>query len=342
MCEAGVEGARMGGGAATASRPAGTMRAAVVRAPGAVRLIDAPVPEPGPGQLRLRLEGCGVCGSNLPLWEGRPWFDYPGEPGHPGHEAWGVVDARGPGVDGPAPGTRVAALTYHGFAQYDLADRGAVVPLPDALAGRPFPGEPLACAMNVFERADIRAGQTVAVVGVGFLGALLVRLASQAGARVLALSHRPYALRIAERMGAERALQLGDRGATVERVRDLTQDALCDRVIEAVGLQEPLDLAGELTRVRGRLVIAGFHQDGPRTVDLQLWNWRGLDVVNAHERDPERYVDGMRRAVRATEEGTLDVLDELTTTFPLDACERAFEALRTRPDGFLKGLVTIP
>ena len=55
-------------------------------------------------------------------------------------------------------------------------------------------------------------------------------------------------------------------------------------------------LAGDVTGVRGRLVIAGFHQDGPRTVDLQLWNWRGIDVVNAHERAPAVALDGIRQA----------------------------------------------
>jgi hypothetical protein len=54
------------------------------------------------------------------------------------------------------------------------------------------------------------------------------------------------------------------------------------------------DLAGELCAERGRLVIAGYHQDGMRQVNVQLWNWRGIDVINAHERDPQAYVDGMR------------------------------------------------
>jgi threonine dehydrogenase-like Zn-dependent dehydrogenase len=67
-------------------------------------------------------------------------------------------------------------------------------------------------------------------------------------------------------------------------VRSLTNSAFCDVVIECTGMQWPLDLAGELTRERGRLVIAGFHQDGPRQVNMFLWNWRGLDVINAHER----------------------------------------------------------
>ena len=77
-----------------------------------------------------------------------------------------------------------------------------------------------------------------------------------------------------------------DHWQIIERVRELTGGTFCDRVIEAVGKQWPLDLAAELTREGGRLVIAGYHQDGPRQVNMQLWNWRGFDVVNAHERDP--------------------------------------------------------
>ena len=320
---------------------ASTMRAAVIDAPGVLSLRRAPVPRPAAGEVRFRVEGCGVCGSSLPRWEGRSWFDYPAPPGSPGHEAWGTIDAVGDEVEGVRVGQRVAALSYHGFADYDVAEAAAVVPLPPALDGRPFPGEPLGCAMNVLERADIAAGQTVAVVGVGFLGALLTRLASAAGARVLAISRRAYALQVARSMGADATLQLGDDDALVERVERLTEGELCDRVIEAAGVQATLAPAARLTRVRGRLVIAGFHQDGVREVDLQLWNWRGLDVINAHERARERYVDGMRRAVRASVDGTLDELAELTRCYPLERAADAFESMRARPDGFLKALVTV-
>ena len=54
----------------------------------------------GPGEARVRLEGCGVCGSNLPVWEGRPWFQYPLDPGTPGHEGWGVIEEVGEGLQG--------------------------------------------------------------------------------------------------------------------------------------------------------------------------------------------------------------------------------------------------
>lgn len=85
----------------------------------------------------------------------------------------------------------------------------------------------------------------------------------------------------------------------------------CDVVIEAVGAQWPLDLAAELTGVRARLVIVGYHQDGPRQVSTQGWNWKGLDVINARERDPRIYVRGMKEAVAAAVQGTLPTLELL-------------------------------
>ncbi len=304
-----------------------------------MRLERLPIPEPGPGELRVRLEGCGVCGSNLPFWEGRPWFSYPGEPGAPGHEGWGEVDAVGEGVTEFAPGERVAGLSTHAFAEYDLVGVHAAVALPPGLAGLPFPGEPLACAMNAFHRADVREVQTVVVIGVGFLGALLTSLSVSTGARVIAISRRPYALSVAEALGAHMTMSFDDRGAIASRLGELTDGEGADRVFEAVGRQEPLDLAGELTRVRGRLIIAGYHQDGPRSVDMQLWNWRGIDVVNAHEREPAIYLRGMRDAIAATLEARLDPLPLYTPRFPLERLGEAMDAMAARPDGFMKALV---
>ena len=316
------------------------MRAAVLAGPGQVRIEEVARPQPGPGQVRLRLEGSGVCASNLTPWAGPEWMQFPTEPGALGHEGWGVVDAVGEGVEGVAPGARVAALTYKAYAEYDLAEADAVVPLPPALADAPFPGEPLGCAMNIFRRSDIAAGQTVAIVGIGFLGALLTRLAADAGARVIAISRRPFSLEVARAYGAAETIPMDDHGAIVGAVEELTGGALCERVIEAVGKQWPLDLAGELTRERGRLVVAGYHQDGPRQVNMWLWNWRGLDVINAHERDPKVYLEGMREAVAAVASGRLDPGPLYTHRFPLARLGDALDATRDRPDGFLKALVT--
>ena len=316
------------------------MLAGRIAAPGQATVEQAARPEPGPGQVLLRLEGSGVCASSLPLWEGREWFEYPQPPGAPGHEGWGQVVALGEGVTGLAVGDRVAALTYRAHAEFDLADAAAVVPLPPALDDMPMPGEPLGCAVNIFHRSGIEPGQTVAIIGIGFLGALLTQLASHAGARVIAISRRPFALEVARACGALETIVMDDHWRILEEVKRLTEGRWCERTIEAVGLQWPLDLAGEITGERGRLVIAGYHQDGPRQVNMQQWNWRGLDVVNAHERDPRQYVAGIRKAVDLMAAGVLDPRPLFTHRFPLDRLGEALELTRQRPDGFMKALVT--
>jgi threonine dehydrogenase-like Zn-dependent dehydrogenase len=321
------------------NREVRTMRAAVITAAGSMQVEHVAMPEPGPGEVRLRIEGCGVCASNLVPWSGPDWMRFPTAPGDLGHEGWGVIDAIGEGVTGLREGERVAALSYRAYAEYDIARADAVLPLPPQLDGKPVPGEPLGCAMNIFARSQIGAGQTVAIVGTGFLGLLLTRLASDAGARVIAISRRPFARDLARRMGAAETLALADRSEAVGAVKELTGGAFCERVIEAVGKQEPLDLAGELTQERGRLIVAGYHQDGPRQVNMWLWNWRGIDVVNAHERDPAIYVAGMRAGIAAAAAGRLDLDALCTHDFGLDRLGEALDATRDRPDGFVKAVI---
>src|SRR3954466_15086882 len=133
-----------------------TMRAAVVTAPGRVRIDRVPLQEPGPNQVRLKLEGCGVCASNLTPWEGPEWMQFPTTPGALGHEGWGVVEAVGDGVSEIAVGDRVGALSGNSYAEYDLADASAVVKIPEALANLDLPLEPFGCAMNIFRRSDVQ------------------------------------------------------------------------------------------------------------------------------------------------------------------------------------------
>jgi threonine dehydrogenase-like Zn-dependent dehydrogenase len=277
------------------------MRAGVIGGPGAARVADAPVAAPATDEVLVRTEGCGVCASNLPLWEGRSWFDYPLEPGAPGHEGWGVVEAVGDGVAEPAPGDRVAMINERAFAEYAVAPATHCVRIGDG----PFPGEPVACAVNIVRRADLEPGGRVAIVGVGFLGSLVALLCEQADVEVVRVR------------------------------RDTAVEGPFARVIEAAGTQDALDRASALVGVRGRLIVAGYHQDGVRTVDMQSWNWRGIDVVNAHERDPLVYVDAMREGVASG----IDVEPLLTHRFPLERLGDAFEAARTRPEGFVKAWV---
>jgi len=153
----------------------------------------------------------------------------------------------------------------------------------------------------------------------------------------VAVSRRRAGLDAALRLGVDEALTYEDdvRG----RISELSGGRMADVVIEATGRQEPLDLAAELTRVRGRLIVAGYHQDGTRTVNMQLWNWRGIDVISAHERDPEVYRRGMEEGVARLAAGEVDMDALLTHRFPLAEINRAFGTAEERPEGFLKSLV---
>jgi len=219
------------------------MRAAVLDAPRTVSMRRLEVPVPAPGEVRIRLEGCGVCGSSLPVWQGREWFTYPRGVGEPGHEGWGIVDEVGDGVSTIAPGARVAFLSSHAFAEYDIAPAAGIVPLPPVLDGRPFPGEALACAFNVVHRACLAPGDTVAIVGVGFLGAVVSRLAADLGARILAVSRRAFALDVARSQGADAVVQARSTRETVDEVFRLTGGIGCQCAIEAAGTQAMLDIA---------------------------------------------------------------------------------------------------
>jgi threonine dehydrogenase-like Zn-dependent dehydrogenase len=315
------------------------MRAAVIAAGRTLKIVGRNKPEPGFGEVRIRLEGCGVCASNLPVWEGRDWFRYPLESGAPGHEGWGVVDAIGDGVDQVRGGERVAFLSSRAYAEYDIAASGSLVRLPDALAGTLFPGEALGCAMNIFRRSAVQPGQTVVILGAGFLGNLLIQLSKNAGARVVAVSRRQSAREIAAACGADETIPMSDHAEIAGRIREITGGEGAGRVIECVGSQWPLDIAGDIIRERGRLVIAGYHQDGIRQVNMQQWNWLGIDVINAHERDPKNYVRGIEEAVAAVLEGRIDPAPLLTHSWNIEQLDSALDAVAARPDGFVKGTV---
>ena len=136
------------------------MRAAVIVAPNKIELREIEIPEPNANEVRVRLESCSVCASNLEVWAGQPWFEYPLAPGAPGHEGWGIIDALGENATEFAIGDRVAFLSGNAYAECDIADKNQIVKLTAALDGKPFPGEPLGCAMNIFRRSEIKAGQT--------------------------------------------------------------------------------------------------------------------------------------------------------------------------------------
>src|SRR2546423_15377566 len=97
------------------------MRTAIISSPRKAEVHSVDSARPGAKELRIRLQGCGVCGSNVPVWEGRPGFQYPLEAGAPGHEGWGIVDEGGGEVADFPAGEGVALFSYHPHRGYELA-----------------------------------------------------------------------------------------------------------------------------------------------------------------------------------------------------------------------------
>ena len=113
-----------------------------------------------------------------------------------------------------------------------------------------------------------------------------------------------------------------------------------DLVVEASGTAQGLDLAADLVAEHGTLSILGYHQ-GRRGVDMSTWNWKALDVINAHVRDGRLLARATDAALRLLAAGRLEMSPLLTHHFPLERAAEAYEALETKPEGFHKAVITL-
>jgi D-arabinose 1-dehydrogenase-like Zn-dependent alcohol dehydrogenase len=196
-----------------------SMRVArVSRAQGPLELVEQPIPQPGPGSVRIKVEACGICHSDSLTKEGHwPGLQFPRVPGH---EVAGVIDAVGAGVTGWTAGQRVGVgwhgghcgycdscrrgdfvtcqiapqipgISYDGgYADHMIAPAGVLASIPDGLSA--VEAAPLMCAgvttFNALRHSDAQPGDTVAVLGVGGLGHLGVQFASKMGFQTVAIA----------------------------------------------------------------------------------------------------------------------------------------------------------
>jgi threonine dehydrogenase-like Zn-dependent dehydrogenase len=312
--------------------------AAVLSAPGEISFVTKNVSLPDSHELLVQIQGVGMCASTIPLWEGREWFNYPLDPGVPGHEGWGEIVAKGDQVVDFEIGDRVAFLAGNSFAELLTIPSEDAVKLPEFLNEVDFPGEAFGCLMNILERADILEGQTVAIIGLGFIGQGLVELMANKGVRVIGISRRASALKFAEK--ADYTILMDDHEQIIQSITKITNGKGCERVIECTGKQWPLDLAGEIIGEYGKLIIAGYHQDGVRNVNVQQWNWKAIDVINAHERSTIKYKKGIENAIEAISKGTLNPSRLITHHFSSKELDKAFQVLANCPEGYIKGIIT--
>lgn len=304
------------------------MRALSLRGPRDAAIVAVPDPEPAADEVLVRVAACGVCGSDLNAWRGVAGIDYPSAAGAPGHETLGEVLAVGREVSGVRPGETVTGLMWNGFAELVVARAQDLVSVANDTL---LLGEPLACAMNIVRRSSIRPGDRIAIVGFGYLAALLVQLLPADVGGWVAVSRRADSRALAQRLGAEAAYDFSNVPS------DLWDGFPV--VIEAAGVQQTLDYATWLTAYGGRLVVAGYHADGPRTVNMQSWNWKGIDLINAHERQSSVCVAALRDALELSRARGLELASLHTHSWSLDEAAEAFRYAEARPPGFVKGVV---
>jgi threonine dehydrogenase-like Zn-dependent dehydrogenase len=314
------------------------VRLAVLNAPQQIDVVDEPVREPAVDEVLLRVASCGVCASELDMWQGKADVDYPR---FPGHEVSGTVERVGSRVESFKPGDPVAAwVTERGFAEYvpvkaDYCFPAGTVPLDLALA------EPLACALNAVELAAPALGDDVVVIGAGFMGNLVQKLVQLKGPRhVIVADTRRDALERAERLGATRTVNVLSE-SIVDVVREATGGAGADVSFEVTGAQAALLSLGDVTRMSGKVAIVGYHQGGMRELPLAAWNWMAFQVVNAHFRDVDTIMGGMRAGMRLLTSGRLALGDLVTHRFALEDVNEAFATAVEKPVGFVKATVTM-
>ena len=315
------------------------MKIAVLEAPRRLAVRDAPVPEIDADEVLLRVAACGVCTSELDVWEGKAGTD--ALPRALGHEVSGVVERVGADVTSLRPGDPVAAwVTGRGFAEYvavkaDYCLPAGNVPLDLALA------EPLACAVNTVELADVALADDVVIIGAGFMGNLVQKLVELRGPRHLIVADtRPDALVRAKQLGATHTVDV-TTDSLPDIVKELTDGRGADVSFEVTGVQAPLLTLGDVTRMSGKLVIVGYHQGAPRQIPLGQWNWMAFEIVNAHFREVPTIMRGMRIGMRLLTSGRLSLDGLVSHRFPLDEIDRAFAVAAEKPAGFVKSTVCV-
>jgi threonine dehydrogenase-like Zn-dependent dehydrogenase len=315
------------------------MKIAALYGPRDFQITEAPIPDIQPDEVLLRVAACGVCTSELEQWEGTSsGLKYPR---FIGHEVSGVVEKVGSKVQTFKPGDKVGAwVTERGFAEFaavkaEYCFTAGDLPLDLALA------EPLACAVNAVELANLSLADDVVLIGAGFMGNLVQKLVQLQGPRHLIVADtRSDALERAEKLGATRAVNVNTESLS-DVVKDLTGGQGADVSFEVTGAQAPLTLLGNVTRMSGKVVIVGYHQGGMREIPLAYWNWMAFEILNAHFREISTIMRGMRIGMRLLTSGRLSLEDLVTHRFQLNDINQAFLAAVDKPEGFVKSTVVM-
>ncbi len=267
-------------------RPQKIMRAIIIDAPGAIREGIWDTPQPGAGEIVVRVEATGICVGDAHIYGGKsPYAQFPVVGGH---EIAGAVETLGENVSGFVPGERVVVEPFlgcgtcypcragkanccanlqiigvtrpGGFAEFVLAPATHVHRVPDGLSAFEASfAEPIAIGVQACRRAELRAGESVLILGCGPIGLALIEVARARGATVFAADVQPSRREFAATLGAQ-VLDGGD--SLLPRVLELTSGEGMPVVIEATGVPAVMEQTVSLVAAGGRVVIVGLAKRG--------------------------------------------------------------------------------
>jgi L-iditol 2-dehydrogenase len=350
-----------------------TMRAAVLCGPQDIRLLERPVPKPGPAEVLVRVAMCGTCGTDLKIYDGHFPLTLPYGAFTPGHEWTGTVVALGDAVDEFAVGERVCIEAHHGcgrcnncligkytaclnygnpakghratgmtadggFAEYVLHHVSALYKLPASVSFKD--AVLLTTAGTGLYGLDAAggyvAGDDIAIFGPGPVGLMTVQACKQLGAaRVILVGTRTSRLEMGRRLGADHIINVRECDP-VAAIQELTDGAGVDMAIECSGALETPQQCVQVTRRGGKILVVAFYAQ-PVTLDLSTVV-RGDIVIYTTRGEGGNNV---KRAVSLAAQGRLRGADLVTHEFPLEAIAVAFRVMRERIDDPIK-IVIIP
>jgi L-iditol 2-dehydrogenase len=338
------------------------MRAAVLFGPGEFRIVDKPVPQPGEGEVLVKVAMCGTCGTDLKIQE----HPFPGQPPYgeftPGHEWTGTVVELGAGVDeftlgdrvaieahkgcgrcancvvgrytaclnngNRAKGHRASGLTADGgFAEYAVHHINALYTMPANVAWED--AVLVTTAGTGLYGLDVAggfiAGESVVVIGPGPVGLMTVQVCQALGAgQVILVGTRASRLELGQRLGADAVINPRDEDPVLA-VKRLVGRHGADVVIEASGAQEAPQQAVEMVRRAGRLLFLAFYKQQV-TFDLSLAIQNDVTLFTSRGEGGAN----VKRALSLAAQGKIRGRELVTHHFPLDQINEGFRVVRER------------
>lgn len=311
-----------------------TQRVAVLEAPGRMSLSWAKIPEPGPGEVRVKIKYVGICGSDVEAYRGTRRPEFMSMPARLGHEVAGTIDAIGPGVGGLQLGDRVACRYVWGaFAQYIICRPFNVKVVPPSMPMKEVSLiEVLPGVIHAADLAEITPSKHVLITGQGVSGLVLTQVFSLCSPRSLVVTDlKEKNLELARRYGATHAVRVPDPDtSTMRAIRSELGDAYADGfdvvvpgLLEGEGMIDALDALA----TSGRIVMYGCIGVCHAPFDFFKLHRKRGSILSTEPRSDRAMRDYFDRGVGLVSDGLVNTEEMITDILPLERVQEAF-ALR--------------